>query len=126
NIRELCLEGEDLEAISDLFLLTNKPVLYVANVDEASLHQSNEYARALEAAAREEGAEVVVMNNSIEAQISEMEDPEDKKLFLSEYGLEEPGLHRLIRATYQLLELITYFTAGVQEVRAWTIGKGWK
>lgn len=126
NIRELNLEGEDREAIEDLFLLTSKPVLYVANVDEASIHQSNDYARALEAAAKEEGAEVVVMNNSIEAQISEMEDPEDKKMFLSEYGLEEPGLHRLIRATYQLLDLITYFTAGVQEVRAWTIQKGWK
>ncbi len=126
NIRELGLEGEDLEAIADLFLLTNKPVLYVANVDEASLHSSNDYARVLEEAAKAEGAEVVVMNNSIEAQIAEMDNPEDKALFLSEYGLKEPGLHRLIRATYALLELITYFTAGVQEVRAWTIKKGWK
>jgi hypothetical protein len=66
------------------------------------------------------------MNNSIEAQISEMESAEDKEVFLGEYGLTEPGLNRLIRAAYNLLELITYFTAGVQEVRAWTIHQGWK
>ena len=76
--------------------------------------------------AQSEGAEVIVMNNTIEAQITEMEDPDDKELFLSEYGLTEPGLNRLIRAAYKLLNLSTYFTAGVQEVRAWTIQKGWK
>jgi ribosome-binding ATPase len=67
-----------------------------------------------------------VLNNNIEAQIAEMEDPDDKQMFLAEYNLSEPGLNRLIRSTYQLLNLITYFTAGVQEVRAWTIEKGWK
>lgn len=126
NIRSLQLEGEDLEATADLFLLTDKPVLYVANVDEASIHSGNKYSEALIKVAKEEGAEVIVMNNSIEAQISEMESDEDKELFLGEYGLEEPGLNRLIRATYKLLDLITYFTAGVQEVRAWTIHRGWK
>lgn len=126
NIRGLQLEGEDREAVSDLFLLTEKPVLYVANVDEAGIHTGNKYSEALGKAAHEEGAEVIIMNNSIEAQISEMETQEDKDLFLSEYGLTEPGLSRLIRAAYQLLNLITYFTAGVQEVRAWTIHKGWK
>jgi hypothetical protein len=126
NIRGLELEGEDLEAIADLFLLTQKPVLYVANVDESALLTGNKYSEALMKAATEEGAEAIVMNNSIEAQISEMESEEDKLLFLGEYGLTEPGLNRLIRAAYKLLNLITYFTAGVQEVRAWTIHRGWK
>jgi GTP-binding protein YchF len=126
NIRGMKLEGEDREAIADLFLLTDKPVLYVANVDEAALLTGNKYSDALVKAATEEGAQVIVMNNSIEAQISELETQEDKEMFFSEYGLTEPGLNRLIRSTYNLLNLITYFTAGVQEVRAWTIQKGWK
>lgn len=126
NIRALNLEGEDAAAVADLFLLTQKPVLYVANVDEAAILTGNRFSEALQAMAKAEGAEVIVMNNTIEAQITEMEDPEDKEVFLSEYGLTEPGLNRLIRAAYQLLNLATYFTAGVQEVRAWTIQKGWK
>lgn len=126
NIRSLDLNEEEKSHIADLFLLTEKKVLYVANVDEASMKTGNEHSKAVEAMAAAEGAQVIVMNNSIEAQITEMESPEDKALFLEEYGLEEPGLNRLIRATYQLLDLITYFTAGVQEVRAWTIHKGWK
>ncbi len=126
NIRGMQLEGEDKEAIADIFLLTDKPVLYVANVDEAALLKGNKYADALVKAATEEGAGVIVMNNSIEAQITELETVEDKELFFAEYGLTEPGLNRLIRAAYQLLNLATYFTAGVQEVRAWTIHKGWK
>ncbi len=126
NIRALKLEGEDREAIADIFLLTDKPVLYVANVDEAALLTGNKYSDALVKAATEEGAQVIVMNNSIEAQITELEAQEDKELFFAEYGLTEPGLNRLIRSAYKLLDLATYFTAGVQEVRAWTIHKGWK
>ncbi len=126
NIRELGLSKEDKVAIADLFLLTEKPVLYVANVDEASLLTGNVYSKTLEDSVKAEGAQVIVMNNTIEAQISEMEGEEDKAMFLGEYGLEEPGLNRLIRAAYNLLDLITYFTAGVQEVRAWTIHSGWK
>ncbi len=126
NVRGLGLEGEEAEAIYDIHLLTAKPVLYVANVDEAGMKTGNKYSQALEAAAKAEGAGIIVMNNSIEAQITEMESEEDKAIFLEEYGLEEPGLNRLIRAAYNLLNLITYFTAGVQEVRAWTIGRGWK
>lgn len=126
NIRELGLSKEERVAIADLFLLTEKPVLYVANVDEASLHTGNKFSEALAAAAKAENAQVIVMNNSIEAQITELEDPADKQMFLEEYGLKEPGLNRLIRSTYKLLDLITYFTAGVQEVRAWTIRQGWK
>ena len=126
NIRALKLEGEDQEAIADLFLLTDKPVLYVANVDEAAILTGNKYSDILVKTAQQEGAQVIVMNNSIEAQISELESKEDKELFFTEYGLTEPGLNRLIRSAYQLLNLITYFTAGVQEVRAWTIHRGWK
>jgi GTP-binding protein YchF len=126
SIRELGLSKEDKVAVADLFLLTDKPVLYVANVDEASMHTGNKFSEALIAAVAGENAQVIVMNNSIEAQISEMEDPADKELFMGEYHMTEPALNKLIRSVYKLLNLATYFTAGVQEVRAWTIHEGWK
>jgi len=126
SIRELKLRKEEKVAVSDLFLLTDKPVLYVANVDEPSMHTGNKFSDALKAAVKAEGAEMIIMNNSIEAQIQEMENPEDRLLFMEEYKMTEPALDRLIHATYKLLGLYTYFTAGVQEVRAWTIHEGWK
>ena len=126
SIRELGLTKEEMPAIADLFLLTIKPVLYVANVDEPSMHTGNKYSEMLKEAVKNEQAEVIIMNNSIEAQIAEMENPEDQQLFMEEYGMKEPALNRLIRSTYKLLTLQTYFTAGVQEVRAWTIHEGWK
>jgi len=126
SIRELALGKEEMPAIADLFLLTIKPVLYVANVDEASMHTGNRFSETLKEAVKNENAEVIVMNNSIEAQIAEMEAAEDKQLFMEEYGMKEPALDRLIRSAYKLLQLNTYFTAGVQEVRAWTIQEGWK
>lgn len=126
NVRLLGLTKEEMVAVEDLFLLTVKPTLYVANVDEASMHTGNKYSEALKVVADQEGAELIVLNNSIEAQIAEMEDPDDKALFFEEYKMQEPGLNRLIRSAYKLLNLATYFTAGVQEVRAWTIGIGWK
>ena len=126
SIRELDLSKEERPAIADLFLLTGKPVLYVANVDEASMHTGNKFSQALQAAVTGENAQVIVMNNSIEAQISEMEDPADKALFMEEYKMTEPALNKLIRSVYKLLNLATYFTAGVEEVRAWTIHEGWK
>jgi GTP-binding protein YchF len=126
SIRSLDLSKEDQIAIADIFLLTAKPVMYVANVDESSMHTGNAYSEQLVAMAKQEGAEVIVMCNNIEAQISEMEDPDDKALFMEEYQMKEPALNRLIQTAYQLLKLETYFTAGVQEVRAWTIGSGWK
>jgi ribosome-binding ATPase YchF (GTP1/OBG family) len=98
----------------------------IANVDEASMHTGNAYSDQLVTMAKQEGAEVIVMCNNIEAQISEMEDPDDKALFMEEYQMKEPALNRLIQTAYKLLKLETYFTAGVQEVRAWTIGSGWK
>ena len=126
SIRELKLSKEEKVAVADLFLLTDKPVLYVANVDEPSMHTGNKFSDALKAAVKAEGAEMIIMNNSIEAQIQEMENPEDRRLFMEEYKMDEPALDRLIHATYKLLGLYTYFTAGVQEVRAWTIHEGWK
>ena len=126
SIRELKLSKEEKVAVADLFLLTDKPVLYVANVDEPSMHTGNKFSDALKAAVKAEGAEMIIMNNSIEAQIQEMENPEDRLLFMEEYKMTEPALDRLIHATYKLLGLYTYFTAGVQEVRAWTIHEGWK
>ncbi len=126
NIRTLGLTKEEKVAIADLFLLTDKDVLYVANVDEASMHTGNKFSDALKVAAEAEGSKVIVMCNNIEAQIAEMEAADDKQMFMDEYNMKEPALNRLIQSTYQLLDLSTYFTAGVQEVRAWTIHKGWK
>ncbi|WP_409966639.1 Ribosome-binding ATPase YchF [Mycovorax composti] len=126
SIRSLDLSKEEKAVIADLFLLTEKPVLYVANVDEPSMHTGNKFSEALKKVADDEGAEMIVMNNSIEAQIAEMEDADDKAMFMEEYQMKEPALNRLIRSTYKLLGLKTYFTAGVQEVRAWTFHNGWK
>lgn len=126
SIRELSLDKEEKVAIADLFLLTDKPVLYVANVDEASMHTGNRFSEALKEAVKNEDAQVIIMNNTIEAQIAEMENPDDKQLFMDEYKMTEPALDRLIHSAYKLLNLFTYFTAGVQEVRAWTIHQGWK
>jgi ribosome-binding ATPase len=126
NVRQLGLVKEELPAIADLFLLTIKPTLYVANVDEPSMHTGNKYSEMLQKVADEEGAEMIILNNSIEAQIAELEDADDKAMFMDEYKMTEPGLNRLLRSAYKLLNLATYFTAGVQEVRAWTIEKGWK
>ena len=126
SVRSMDLSKEDKLAIADIFLLTEKPVMYVANVDEKSMHTGNQFSEKLVAMAKEEGAQVIVMCNNIEAQITELEDPDDKALFMDEYQMKEPALNRLIQSAYRLLNLETYFTAGVQEVRAWTIGKGWK
>jgi GTP-binding protein YchF len=126
NILSLGLGKEEKNAIADLFLLTDKSILYVANVDEASMHTGNKFSQALVEAVKNEGNEVIVMTNAIEAQIAEFEDADDKAMFMEEYKMTEPALDRLIHSTYKLLNLSTYFTAGVQEVRAWTIHKGWK
>lgn len=126
NARAIEVDKEDLEAVRDLHLLTIKPVLYVANVDESSIHTGNAFVDRLRDKVKEENAEVIILCAAIESQIAEFEEPEEKELFLGEYGLNESGLNRLIYGAYTLLNLITYFTAGVQEVRAWTIRKGWK
>lgn len=126
NILSLDLSKEEKALVADNFFLTEKPVLYVANVDEASMHTGNRFSEQLAEVAKAEGAEVIVMTNAIEAQIAEFENPDDKQMFMEEYKMEEPALDRLIHSTYKLLNLSTYFTAGVQEVRAWTIQQGWK
>jgi len=106
-----------------LFLLTAKPVLYVANVDEGALRAGNPHVAALEARASAEGAGVVRVCAQVEAELVELPESERRE-YLAELGLAEPGLHRLIRAAYELLELITYLTAGEKEVKAWTIRRG--
>lgn len=126
NARSVPLDEEDRRMVSELQLLTAKPVIYVANVDEGSIHTGNKYVEALTDFVKDENAEVVMISAAIEAQIAELDNEEDKKVFLEEYGLKESGLNKLIRASYHLLDLITYFTAGEKEVRAWTIKKGWK
>ncbi|MDA0974214.1 MAG: DUF933 domain-containing protein, partial [Bacteroidetes bacterium] len=112
--------------VKDVKLLTNKPVLYVCNVDEASVVAGNQYTEAVMTAVANENAEVLILGVGIEADIAELETFEDKKEFLNDLGLQEAGVNRLIQSAYRLLELETYFTAGVKEVRAWTIKKGTK
>lgn len=126
NARTLDLDKEDKKVVADLQLLTSKPVIYVANVEETALPDGNAHVEKLKDAVKDEEAQVVVVSASIEAQIAELEDKEEREMFLSEYGLKTSGLSKLIRAAYHILDLITYFTAGPKEVRAWTIRKGWK
>ena len=126
NARTLVVGEEERNAVADLQLLTSKPVIYVTNVDEGSIHTGNAYVDALKAHVKDENAEVVVISAAIEAQIAELESAEDRDVFLQEYGLTESGLNKLLRASYHLLDLITYFTAVEKEVRAWTIKRGWK
>ncbi|AMR32040.1 GTP-binding protein YchF [Mucilaginibacter sp. PAMC 26640] len=115
---------EDQEYIADIWLLTAKPVMYVCNVDEASVSTGNAYVERVKAVAKEENAEVLIISAQIEAEIAEMESYDDRQMFLADLGLSESGVTQLIKAAYRLLNLATYFTAGVQEVRAWTITKG--
>ena len=127
NARSVTFESkEEQQAAHDLFLLTTKPVLYVANVDEASAKEGNEYSRRVEAIAAEEGAEVMVIAAKTEEDIAGLETYEDKQMFLEELGLEESGVNRLIKKAYALLNLETFITAGEMEVKAWTYHKGWK
>lgn len=126
NARSVNASEEEKKAVADLFLLTMKPMMYVANVDEKYLHEDNNYVKVLREVVAEDGAQVLRICAALEAQIAEITDKEEKTMFLQEYGLHEAGLDQLIRAGYSLLDLITYFTAGVTEVRAWTIKKGWK
>jgi GTP-binding protein YchF len=126
NASSLNISEEDKKAVADLFLLTMKPMMYVANVDEKHLHEDNNYVKALREAVAKDGSQLLKICAALEAQIAEITDKDEKTMFLQEYGLQEAGLDQLIRAGYSLLDLITYFTAGVTEVRAWTIKKGWK
>ena len=125
--RTVTLENKDEQTLAhELFLLTSKPVMYVCNVDEASAANGNKYVEQVRNAVKEENAEVLVVAAKIESEIAELETYEERQMFLEEVGLKESGVARLIKAAYHLLKLKTYFTAGVQEVRAWTFEQGWK
>ena len=133
--REALLQGKSCRSVKfvndeeaalarDLFLLTNKPVMYVCNVDDASAVSGNAYVDAVREAVKDEGAEILVISARTEADIAEMEDYDDRQMFLEEMGLQESGVVRLIQGAYHLLGLQTFFTAGSDECRAWTIHKG--
>lgn len=124
SIRTAPLAQENFDFIEDLGLLTQKPVMYVCNVDEVSVVSGNKYVDLVKASVADERAEVLVISAKIESEIAELESYEERQEFLADLGLDESGVNKLIRAAYKLLNLYTYFTAGVQEVRAWTITKG--
>ncbi len=123
--RTVDLTDEEKPYARELFLITAKPMLYVANVDDSGLTGSNEWVDAVEKRAADEHSQVVRICGSLESEIAQLE-PAERAEFLADVGLSEPGLDRLIHSAYRLLDLITYFTAGVQEVRAWTIRRGTK
>tara|TARA_B110000037_G_scaffold222797_1_gene299651 strand:- start:6640 stop:7737 length:1098 start_codon:yes stop_codon:yes gene_type:complete len=125
SARSLEIDEDSLLIIKDLNLLTIKPTLYACNVDEASAVSGNAYVELVKAIALEEGAEILIISAKVESEIVLM-DEEDQEMFLEDLGLKESGMDRLIKASYDLLALETYFTAGVKEVRAWTIDKGTK
>ncbi|GIK70179.1 MAG: ribosome-binding ATPase YchF [Bacteroidota bacterium] len=125
SARSANVAKEDWIHIADLCLLTQKPVMYVCNVDEASVAVGNKYVETVKETVKNENAQVLVITAAMEAEIAALETYEERKLFLQDLGLDEPGVNKLIKTAYQLLNLQTYFTAGVKEVRAWTIEKGW-
>ena len=124
SVRGIELNREEKELVRSFNLITAKPVMYVCNVDEASVQSGNHFVDAVRSAVQDEGAEVLVIGAKIEADITELETYEERQMFLDELNLEEPGVNRLIRSAYALLNLQTYFTAGEKEVRAWTIKEG--
>lgn len=127
SARSVELENKDEERFArDLFLLTNKPVLYVCNVDDASAVDGNSYVDAVREAVKDENAEILIVAAATESDIAELETYEERQMFLEEIGLKESGVNRLIKAAYKLLNLETFLTAGPKEVRAWTFRKGSK
>ncbi|MDA0912601.1 MAG: redox-regulated ATPase YchF [Bacteroidetes bacterium] len=126
SARSLAFDEAEAAVVKELQLLTAKPVLYVCNVDEASVVSGNAYVDQVQEAAAQEGASTIIIGAGIEADIAELDDPEERALFLEDLGLSEAGVAKLIRKAYELLNLQTYFTAGEKEVRAWTFRKGYK
>ncbi len=124
SVRAIDFDEKEMEHVKKFQLITSKPVLYLCNVDEGSVKSGNAYVERVKEAVKDEDAEVLVIGAKIEADITELETYEERQLFLDELGLDEPGVNRLIRSAYSLLELQTYFTVGEKEVRAWTIRKG--
>jgi hypothetical protein len=126
SARAAALEESELPHVADLHLLTIKPVMYVCNVDEASAKTGNAYVEKVREAVKGENAEILIITAQMESEIAALETYEEKQMFLAEMGLDEPGVNKLIKSAYKLLDLQTYFTAGEKEVRAWTINKGFK
>lgn len=126
SARTVVLDRVEKPYVHDLFLLTDKPVMYVCNVDEASAVKGNKYVDAVREAVKDEDAEILIVAAAMEADIAELETYEERQMFLEEMGLQESGVARLIQSAYKLLNLQTYFTSGVKEVRAWTFHQGWK
>jgi GTP-binding protein YchF len=124
SVRTLDFDEKEMEIANKFQLITTKPVLYLCNVDEASVKTGNTYVDKVREAVKDENAEVLVIGAKIESDIMELETYDERQMFLDELNLEEPGVNRLIRSAYALLKLQTYFTAGVKEVRAWTIKEG--
>jgi GTP-binding protein YchF len=119
-------EEEEAHLIEEMYLLTAKPMLYVCNVDEASVISGNAHTQHFQELVKGEDAEVIFISAAIEAEIAQLESVDERLEYLATMGLSEPGVNKLIRSTYKLLELVTFFTAGEREVRAWTIHRGWK
>jgi hypothetical protein len=124
SIRAIVFTEKEMEIVKTMQFITAKPVLYVCNVDEASAVSGNSYVDSVKESVKDENAEVIVLAIGTEADITELEDYEERQMFLADIGLEEAGVARLVRSAYKLLNLQTYFTAGVKEVRAWTIPIG--
>jgi GTP-binding protein YchF len=124
NARTLAIRDEDSKYIDDLFLLTIKPVIYVCNVDEKSAISGNKYVDRVREFLKDKDAEILVIAGAIEAEIAELENKEDRMAFLKDAGLSEPGVDKLVRAAYKMLNLQTFFTVGPMEIRAWTIKTG--
>ena len=124
SVRTLEFSDKEIEYVVPMQFITAKPVMYVCNVDEASAVSGNEYVNKVKEAVKDEDAEIVVLAVGTEADINELDDFEERQVFLEDIGLDEPGSAKLIRSAYQLLNLQTYFTVGVKEVRAWTINIG--
>lgn len=124
SVRSLDLDEQELKVIEDMFLLTAKPVIYVCNVDADSAVNGNAYVDQLRKALQNEKAEVLIIAGALEAEIAELESEDDRKAFLEDAGLSEPGVNKLVRSAYDILNLMSFFTAGPKEVRAWTIKKG--
>jgi len=123
-IRNMQLSDVEKDSIADLFLLSAKPVLYVANVDNNSVVTGNLYSNALEKYLKEKNENCLIIGAQLEAEIAELENDDDRKMFLTDAGLSEPGLNRLVQMAYSMLKLKTFFTVGPKEIRAWTIKEG--
>jgi len=124
NVRDMEIADDDRKNLADLFLLTDKPVMYICNVDDASAVKGNTYVEQVRKALEGKNAEMIVVAGELEAEIAELEDADERKMFLEDAGLHEPGVNRMIRSAYHLLNLQSFFTMGPKESRAWTIHKG--